>query len=234
MSRSTIVTDIDPAREGLEIYTVHENGANAPYGYVLRAAETGDVLWGGYTGRDTGRGMVGDIDPDRPGLETWASRPGDAATEADATLRDVSGTPIDGSLPGTNMSVLWAPDMTTQIIEGAGDETPRIVDWQDGALVTLDGTRTNNGTKGNPALVGDLLGDWREEVVLRTASSDALHIYTPKMVSPHRLYTLLADAQYRVNLVRQQTTYNQPTYTKFYIGADMDFDSIPITEDPSR
>ena len=53
------VADIDPARPGLEIFGVHEGGVWAPYGYSLRDARTGEVIYGGYTGRDTGRGMVG-------------------------------------------------------------------------------------------------------------------------------------------------------------------------------
>uniref|UniRef100_UPI000556AED2 rhamnogalacturonan lyase family protein n=1 Tax=Glycomyces arizonensis TaxID=256035 RepID=UPI000556AED2 len=61
------VGDFDPNNEGLEIFTVHEGGVWAPYGYAMRDAATGEILWGGYTGRDTGRGMVGDIDPDSPG-----------------------------------------------------------------------------------------------------------------------------------------------------------------------
>ncbi|KPC75491.1 integrin, partial [Thermoactinomyces vulgaris] len=61
------VGDFDPARDGLEIFSVFEGGAWAPYGYAMRDAETGEVLWGGYSGRDTGRGMVGDIDPSVPG-----------------------------------------------------------------------------------------------------------------------------------------------------------------------
>ena len=66
------VADIDPDRPGLEIFMVHEGGPWAPYGYSLRDAKTGEVIYGGYTGKDTGRGMVGDVDPTRRGLETWA------------------------------------------------------------------------------------------------------------------------------------------------------------------
>lgn len=63
------VTDIDPNRPGLEIYMVHESGSFAPYGHAMRDAATGEVLFGNFIGRDVGRGMVGDIDPDLPGLE---------------------------------------------------------------------------------------------------------------------------------------------------------------------
>lgn len=66
------MADIDPDRPGLEIFMVHEGGPWAPYGYSLRDAKTGEVIYGGYTGKDTGRGMVGDVDPTRRGLETWA------------------------------------------------------------------------------------------------------------------------------------------------------------------
>lgn len=220
------VADIDPAIDGLEIFTAHENGTNAPYGYALRRARDGAPIWGRYTGKDTGRAMIGDIDPARPGLEVWASRPL-ADKEADASLRDVKGGAIAGELPGTNMSVLWSGDLTRQIITGAGDETPAIVDWKKGVLLSLDGTRANNGTKGNPALVADIIGDWREEVLMRSSDSTELRLYTTTEVTKHRLYTLLADPQYRIEVARQQTTYNQPSYPSFYLATDMDFAKVP-------
>lgn len=221
------VADIDPDRPGLEIYTVHENGPNAPYGHVLRDAATGEVLWGEYTGVDTGRGMIGDIRPDLPGLQLWASRPG-ADTDADAMLRDVTGAPVEGALPGTNQSAWWAPDMTRQILTGAGDEEPALTDGAGNVLVRFEGTRTNNGTKGNPALVADILGDWREEILLRSADSTELRIYTATEATDRLLYTLRDDPQYRMGVASQQTTYNQPAYPAFYIGSDLDFGTVPL------
>ena len=70
------VTDIDPDRPGLEIFTVHEGATGAPYGMAMRQAEDGEVIFGVYSGRDTGRGMVGDVVPESRGLESWASLPG--------------------------------------------------------------------------------------------------------------------------------------------------------------
>src|SRR5690606_9356829 len=49
------VADIDPDRPGLEIFTVHEGGARVPYGYALRDAATGEVLFGEYADFDVGR-----------------------------------------------------------------------------------------------------------------------------------------------------------------------------------
>lgn len=211
------VTDIDPDRPGLEIFMVHEGGAYAPYGYSLRDAATGELLYGGYTGKDTGRGMVGDIDPDQRGLETWA-----------VGTWSADGKQLSTAMPGTNINIKWAADMTTQIVSGNLDQTPVIESWRKGTLLTAEGTRTNNGTKGNPALVADIFGDWREELVVRTADSSALRIYLSTEVTDRKLYTLMHDPQYRAEMARQNTTYNQPSYTSFYFASDTDFSAVPV------
>jgi hypothetical protein len=211
------VADIDPQRPGKEIFTVHEGATYAPYGYAMRDAATGEVLFGAYSGKDTGRGMIGDVDPSVPGLENWA-----------IGMQAADGTKLSTTAPGTNMSIRWAADMTTQVINGSGDQTPTIDDWKRGRLLTADGTRTNNGTKGTPGLVADILGDWREEMVVRAADSSALRIYLSTEVTNHKLYTLMHDPQYRAEVARQNTTYNQPSYTDFYLASDMDFGNVPL------
>jgi rhamnogalacturonan endolyase len=133
------VTDIDPQRPGQEIFTVHENGTSAPYGYALRDAATGEVIYGEYTGRDTGRGMVGDILPSEPGLETWATK-----------LRAADGDVLGTRTPGTNQSIRWAADMTTQIVNGSGEATPTIDDWQRGRLLTATRDAHEQRHEGQP------------------------------------------------------------------------------------
>ncbi|MFB3160255.1 rhamnogalacturonan lyase [Neobacillus sp. 179-J 1A1 HS] len=211
------VTDIDPSRPGMEIFMVHEGAAWAPYGYSLRDAKTGEIIYGGYTGKDTGRGMVGDVDPSKPGLETWA-----------VGLWTAAGERISTSAPGTNMNIKWAADMTTQIVNGSGNGTTTIDDWKKGRVLTATDTRTNNGTKGNPSLVADIFGDWREELLVRTADSSAIRIYTSTEVTNHKLYTLMHDAQYRAEIARQSTAYNQPSYTSFYFGSDTNWANVPV------
>lgn len=219
------VADIDPNRDGLEIFTVHEGGAWAPYGTALRDAATGEVIFGAYSGRDTGRGMIGDVRSDVPGVEVWSSMP--AGTDASGLL-SATGESLSPTNPGTNMSIRWAGDLTTQLVNGALEVTPTIDDWTDGTVLTASGTLTNNGTKGNPSLVADVFGDWREELLVRTADSSALRIYLSTEVTPHKLYTLMHDAQYRAEIARQQTTYNQPAYPSFYFGSDMSFADVPL------
>ncbi|MEV4351993.1 rhamnogalacturonan lyase [Actinoplanes sp. NPDC049596] len=216
------VTDIDPDRPGLEIFTVHENATLAPYGMAMRDARTGEVLFGAYSGRDTGRGMIGDVLPGTRGLESWASMPG--GSEA-LGVHTATGQVVPGPIPGTNQSIHWAADGSTQILNGALDVTPTIDDWQRGRLLTAEGTLTNNGTKGNAGLIADVLGDWREELLLRTADSSAIRIHLSTEVAHHRLTTLMNDPQYRAEVARQQTTYNQPSYPGFYLAADRDWSS---------
>ncbi len=225
------VTDIDPARAGVEIWTAHEGGTSAPYGSALRDAATGATLFGAYSGRDTGRAMIGDVRVDVPGIEVWSSMPG--GTEASGLL-NAQGQVLSAETPGTNMSIRWAGDLTTQIVNGSGEQTPTVDDWTRGTVLTATGTRTNNGTKGNPALVADVLGDWREELLVRTVDSSALRFYTTTELTGHKLTTLMHDVQYRAETARQQAAYNQPAYTSFYLASDLDWSQVPVLTAPTK
>ncbi|MGG1514043.1 rhamnogalacturonan lyase [Paenibacillus oryzisoli] len=220
------VANIDPDRPGLEIFMVHESGIWGPYGYTLRDAATGEVLFGGFATEDVGRGMVGQVDPARRGLQVWAS---ESYTSDDAFgLLTAAGERISRQVPGTNMNIQWSGDMTTQILSGSFERSVTIEDWQRGVLLTAEGTRSNNGTKGNPCLVADVFGDWREELLVRTADSLAIRIYLSTELTDRKLYTLMHDAQYRTGVAWQNVVYNQPCYTSFYMASDMDWLKVPI------
>ncbi|MBQ9765445.1 MAG: rhamnogalacturonan lyase [Lachnospiraceae bacterium] len=216
------ITDIDPDRPGLEIFSCYEGGAGAPYGTALRDAETNEAIFGDYTGKDTGRCMIGDLDTSVRGLETWGY-----------TARSAVGAQMKLETLGTNQSAKFSADMTTQIIthDASNNGNVKVVKLVNGSGRTLQDckdTATNNGTKGNAGLVADLFGDWREEVVLRKADNSALRIYTSTEVTNHKLYTLMHDAQYRAYVACQQTAYNQPSYTSFYFASDADWAYIPV------
>ncbi|WP_042211774.1 rhamnogalacturonan lyase [Paenibacillus borealis] len=223
------VAVIDPDREGLQIYMVHEEGIHGPYGYTLRDAATGEVLYGDFAKEDVGRGMIGKVEPDVPGLQTWCSE-SHLAHEPSRGLRSAKGDLLGGQAPGTNMSIKWAADMTTQFITGIFDEPVAIEDWKRGRLLTAEGTRSNNGTKGNPCLVADLFGDWREELVVRTEDSSAIRIYMSTEVTDRKLYTLMHDPQYRTGVAWQNVVYNQPCYPGFYLGTDMNWSKVPVPD----
>ena len=210
------VAKIDPDRPGFQIFNVYEEGIDAPWGFALRDAENGEVIFGEPGDKDYGRCMVGDIDRSERGLECWVY-----------DVRDCTGRIKSGkNLPGTDMNIRWEADMTTQILDGNdifASHTGVINDVEKGAVLVPQGMTTNNGTKGNPCLVADLFGDWREELVLRRSDDKAIRIYTNTDITSHKLFTLMHDIMYRTGIAWQNNCYNQPCYTKFYFAHDTDW-----------
>ncbi|HEX7597931.1 MAG TPA: rhamnogalacturonan lyase, partial [Polyangia bacterium] len=70
-------------------------------------------------------------------------------------------------------------------------------------------------------LTADILGDWREELVLRETNSTALRVYTTTAVTKRRLFTLMHDPTYRMQVSFEQSSYNQPPHTGFFLGNGM-------------
>ncbi len=117
-----------------------------------------------------------------------------------------------------NMLIWWDGDTTRELLDG--NKIAKYGTAGDTRLLTGDGA-SNNGTKANPSLAADILGDWREELVLRTADSTALRIYSTPYETTTRLTTLMHDAQYRTAAAWQNTAYNQPPHPSYFIGAGM-------------
>ena len=213
------VANINPNKPGLEIFSVFEGGVHAPYGYALRDAETGKVIFGEYATVDLGRCMVGDINPKIPGLQVWVKE-----------VYDCLGNPISDKLLGTNQSIRWAADLSTQILDGVdyvgGQHSGVINDNTHGIMLAPEDVKTNNGTKGNPCLIADVFGDFREELLVRKADNTAIRIFTNVEITKHKLFTPMHDIQYRTGVAWQNNCYNQPGYTSFYYGSDMDFGEV--------
>lgn len=212
------VANIDPDKPGLEIFNVFEGAENAPYGFALRDAETGEVIFGEYAEKDLGRCMIGDINPDVRGLQVWVY-----------DVRSCTGEVLADKLLGTNQCIRWSADMTTQVLDGAdifGQHSGVINDNIHGVMLLPEQMATNNGTKGNPCLVADLFGDFREELIIRKADNSAVRIYTNTDITEHKLFTLMHDVQYRTSVAWQNNCYNQPGYTSFYYASDMEWEYV--------
>ena len=209
------LSDMNPNRPGQEIWMVHEDpGSYGPYGGDFRDARTGAILFG-VSGQnsDVGRGIAMDIDPRQPGYEAWASRGG---------LMSSTGVQISGSRPGQmNFALWWDADLTRELLDGT---TISKWNWNSSSTssqLSPGGLASVNSTKSNPCLSADLFGDWREEVIWRTADNSALRIYTATTLSTNRFYTLMHDPQYRCAIAWQNTGYNQPPHPGFFLGAGM-------------
>ncbi|MDQ0877526.1 rhamnogalacturonan endolyase [Paenibacillus sp. V4I3] len=217
------VGDLDPDRPGLEVFKVMEH-TDSPYGAAVWDAATGQVLWGVHTGKDTGRGMSADIDPRLKGEEQWAS--------TGVGLYTVKGTKISSTIPSSiNFGIWWDGDLLRELLDhnynsaiGAGPGKIDKWDYMNSKtdnLLTAEGTLSDNSTKGNPSLQADILGDWREEAIWRTADSSALRIYTTTAVTEHRFPTLMHDPAYRLGVAAENVAYNQPPHTSYYLGEGM-------------
>lgn len=228
------VGDLNPNREGLEIFSVQEH-KDAEYGYDLRDAETGEVIWGFKTGEDTGRGMTADIDPNYEGAEAWA-----ISGEWNSTvggLHSATGEKISDQIPSSNFGIWWDGDLLRELLDhkwdankGVGTGTIAKWDYKNKTLkdiLVADGTFSNNSTKGTPSLQADLLGDWREEAVWRTEDSSALRVFMTTNVTEYKIYTLMHDPQYRTAIAWQNVGYNQPPHPSFFIGEGMEEPPTP-------
>jgi rhamnogalacturonan endolyase len=223
------VGDLDPTRPGLEVFKVMENRTGA-YGLASWDAATGALIWGKYTGVDTGRGMSADIDPTYPGEEMWSSGGGG--------LNTAQGTPISTTIPNSiNYGIWWDGDVSRELLDhnwdlAVGAGVGRIDKWDyvNGVAVPIlvaEGTYSNNYTKGNPALQADLLGDWREEVIWGAQDNSELRIYTTTDSTTTKLRTLMHDPMYRVAIAWQNVAYNQPPHPSFFIGTGMQLPPQP-------
>lgn len=214
------VAKIDPDRPGLQIFNVFEGAENAPYGWALRDAATGRVFFGEYAETDLGRCMIGKICSDVRGWQVWA----------DGRVFDCRGRELPCPAPGTNQGIRWAADLTTQVTDfnyNTGEKQRGVInDPEHGIMLDPGDTLTNNTTKGNPCLVADVFGDFRENLILRTEDDSAIRIYISTEVTHHKLFTLMHDLQYRSSIAWQNNCYNQTGYPSFYYGPDMDWGEV--------
>jgi rhamnogalacturonan endolyase len=72
-----------------------------------------------------------------------------------------------------------------------------------------------------PALIADIFGDWREEIVYRKSDNSAMLIFTTTIPTTNRLYTLMQDPQYRDQVSGQNIAYQMSSMPSFYLGEGM-------------
>ncbi|MFG3018963.1 rhamnogalacturonan lyase [Streptomyces sp. NPDC048254] len=204
------VGDLDPSRPGLEEFKVDEDSSK-PASWMADAG-TGEIIWSTPANGDNGRGVSGDIWAGSAGAESWSSR-------ADG-VRDPKGTVVASRKPSSiNFLAWWDGDPVRELLDDT--RIDKYGTTSDTRLLTGAGVHSDNSTKATPALSGDILGDWREEVVWPTTDNTALRIYSTPYETSTKITTLLHDTQYRTALAWQNTAYNQPPHPSFFIGDGM-------------
>ena len=216
------VGDFDPTRPGLEIYTVQEH---APFGYVFRDAKTGETIHQRTAAGDTGRGIIADVDGTLTGAEMWDS--------SSKCVYDVNGDSITSNIPSScNYRIYWDGDLQDELLgDISGHNNPYLEKWNSTAkkvsrlyaygsknIYELGNSKSDHGTKGTPAFQGDILGDWREELIfLNSSDSCSINIFTTTTPTDYRVPCLLTDHIYRMATVWQNNSYNQPPYLGYWL-----------------
>ena len=200
--------DHNPDRPGLEVFQIHED--KGTYAWDLHDAATGEILLkGGPSGIDNGRGIAGHFDARVRGSLLWS---GDKVARS-----AVTGEAVSNSVGSNNFRIYWDGDLEEELLDGnkidkwSGNGTSRIITFSD-----LGPSNTCNGSKNTPCLSADILGDWREEVILHNGS-DQLAIYSTAIPTNFRVPTLMHDHTYRMGVCWQNTAYNQPPHLGYYL-----------------
>ena len=216
----------EPKTNRLFIWDCHENKRD---GSDLRDAATGKVVFQIKSRSDVGRCMAADIDPTNPGVEMWSTdshgirnmKGKVVSTANDPNDPQHDNTLIIGGryLP-VNFGIWWDGDLLRELLDR---ETVSKYNWQQKSIDTIErfeGIVFNNSTKSNPCIAADILGDWREEVVVRDRESTELRIYVSTIPTDYRIDCLMHDIPYRLSVATQNVSYNQPSETGYYIGPD--------------
>ncbi|MBO5025729.1 MAG: autotransporter-associated beta strand repeat-containing protein [Bacteroidaceae bacterium] len=208
-------SDLDPYRHGQEQFACNETSPAMNY----RNATTSEIYYRAVAGGDDGRALCANFTNQYPGSVGRSVTTGWVSSVADKIISELNGDAFIG-WGDLNWRIYWDGDLCDEYLESPGTEGYAVV-YKPGTgarLLSAGGTKLNNWSKNNPGAVGDLFGDWREEIVLRDDANKALRIYTTNIPTTYRNYTLWHDHQYRNAMVWQSLGYNQPPHKSYFLG----------------
>ena len=214
-------SDFDPYRKGLEFFSCNEDEPNMNY----RNATTSKIYYRSKGTTDDGRGLMGNFSNTFPGCMGRSVNSPLISSVADKELTGAGVPSTSGTNDGLfwshlNQRIYWTGDLVEGILDSPGTEKEAVV-WTTagGRVFQSSGCALNNDSKNNPCALADIIGDCREEIVVRTSDNAYVRIYTPPIYTQYRIPTLWHDHQYRNAMVWQCVGYNQPPHKSFFLGA---------------
>ena len=227
-----ILSDINPDRPGMECYAIQQS---ALLGQLIYDAATGERIKEWYLPNvyDVGRGACMDIDPAHKGYEIYSF--------TDDYIYDCTGSPTGETRSQWGITTMfeglwWNGDLLREELSspgGSGYSTNMQVTNVRGKGRMIEFSRESNwGSMGatgtRPAFMGDIIGDWREEVILavqNASSSTGLVGYTTAIPTDYSIYWLQQDPHYHLDCTTRG--YYQHPNTSFYLGVDMPAPPLP-------
>ena len=221
--------DLDPYRWGLEQFVCLENSTSP--GVCYTNATTSDIRYQNGTGGDNGRCMAGNFQGTYPGAV--------GITFGSDVISLVSDKVVTGMNMANddylNMRIYWDGDLLDEFMDSPGTARSPCVYKYGNEVGTnrsytngrcwLGSGNLNNSSKNNPCFLGDIIGDWREEIV--NPVGNALRINISSYPSPWGVTSLWYDHEYRNGMAWQSVGYNQPPHPSFFLGELED-----ITKEP--
>ncbi len=205
-----------PEREGLQMFHCLETGRTM---VALHDARDGSVIWkkDAASANDMGRCLVGDFLPQFSGCEFFYYQGNYIQQNGTETTINTK-----GQKGGCGMAIWFDGTLSRQLIEDNIIHSPA-----NGRTFTMYRYSETfiNGTKSNPAWYGDLVGDWREEVILPDATRlHDLKIFSTWYPTTHKFPWLMTDHCYWLSCLNENIGYNQPTNLSYYLGTDLKSD----------
>ncbi len=216
-----VLADIDPDRPGLEHFVIQQDNPKS-LGMGIYDAVTGEIIKGAYQSAkgDVGRGTCGAFDPTRRGLQFFSTMNSNAMYDCKGNL-----TGGMGNFPGE--ALWWDGDLSREEVNGADENGKNLViskysssSKTTGRHLSLyqdTGGKSSYYYKGafgaRPAFWGDILGDWREEMICVRSDMSGFVILSTNIPTTHRIYNLMQNPAYRC----------QTTARGYYETADVDY-----------
>ena len=237
-SDKAYLTQIDPKRQGMQVFLVSEPWQTDGRGVMMVDAKTGQQIWKiGQRTFHVGDGMVADFDPTHPGLECFASEDKKGGSDARYLLTSdgVKLNSTNDEVPDCRNWAWWDGDLLRETIgaefrrpvadEGVIPENPNSEiqrnnrrgrgDWSVNVSKWKAETLTK-GIKGSIMMIADISGDWREEII--TSLPGEIRIYQTNIPAKDRRITLMQDPIYRSYVLERSQGYPQSPVTGYYLG----------------
>ncbi|KAL6233520.1 hypothetical protein BDW75DRAFT_231886 [Aspergillus navahoensis] len=182
------------------------------------------------------RYYIGKLDPEREGLQGYGIQ-----QDNEELLMEYYYDAADGSLLwahyGSEVSDVGCGlaadiDPTHAGYELYNDGKLEKWDWENPTdsrslhrILTVGHYGARNQNNYNPAFLGDILGDWREEIVTVNEDHSELIIFTTNQHTDVRLYTLAHNPAYRNSMTLKG--YMQSHSIDYFLGHDMETPAKP-------
>jgi rhamnogalacturonan endolyase len=213
------IGDLNPNRPGLEGYGIQQDNPNGLTEYFYDAA-TGQILWSvslGPPGPDAARGIAADVNTNFPGYEVWSFY----------GMRSATGTQItaDPNRPWPNFRIWWDGDVMSENLNREFVEKWNPTTLTTTRLLTASSYGAVDSWRDAAQFYGDIIGDWREEVIYEKNDHTEIQIFTTTIPSSVRLYTLPHNPAYR-NCMSVKG-YLQSHMVDYYLGQGMSNPPVP-------